>query len=72
MNREIANQRAGFTPREVRAFRYYAVVDAAIAAGLFVVAPKGLGQLLGVLLAVLLLPVPPLVVYLLRRRKTRA
>ena len=71
MNPETQNRRAGFTPHEIRVFYSYAVIDAAIAAGMYAVAPKGRGQLLGVLLAVLLLPVPPLVVYLLRRRKAR-
>jgi hypothetical protein len=32
------------------------------------VAPKGPGQVLGALFAVLLVPVPPLVIYLRRRR----
>ena len=46
-----------------------AVLVAAIAAGLYVVAPSGLGKVIGVLFAMALLPIPPLVIYLLRRRK---
>lgn len=61
--------RPGFTPAEIKAFRLHAVVVAGIAAAMFVIAPKGLGQVLGVLFAILLLPIPPLVIYLLRRRK---
>jgi hypothetical protein len=57
----------GFTPREIRAFKIYALILAAVAGGIAVVAPKGLGQTMGALLAVALLPVPPLVIYLLRR-----
>jgi hypothetical protein len=71
MNHEIEKPRVAFTPKEVRALKYHAVVVAAIAAAMYMVAPKGVGQLLGVLLAVLLLLVPPLVVYVLRRRKAR-
>ena len=60
--------RVAFTPGELKAFKIHAVVMAAVAAGMLVVAPKGWGQVLGVLLAVLLLPVPPLVIYFFRRR----
>jgi len=63
------NSNPGFTHKEIRVFKIYAVIVAAIAAGLFVVAPKGAGQVVGVLFAVLLLPVPPFAVYLVRRRK---
>jgi hypothetical protein len=58
-----------FTPAEIRSFRISAVLCAAIAAGIFVVAPKGLGQVIGVLFAAALVPVPPLVIYFLRRRR---
>ena len=61
--------RVGFTPKEIRVFRIYAVIVAAIAASMAVVAPKGPGQVLGALFAVALLPIPPLVVYLRRRRQ---
>ncbi len=57
----------GFTPAEIRVFKVHAVLVAAIAAGFWVTAPKGLGQVLGLLLAAALLPLPPLVIYLLRR-----
>lgn len=59
----------GFTPTEIRAFKIYALILAAVAGGIAVVAPKGMGQTLGALLAVALLPVPPLVIYLIRRRR---
>ena len=69
MPKEPQSRRVGFTPGEIRAFKFHAIVMAAIAASMSVVAPKGGGQTLGALFAVALLPVPPLVVYLLRRRK---
>ena len=69
MSREDQQSRVAFTREEVRIFRIHAIIAAAIAAGMFAVAPKGLGQALGVLFAIVLLPVPPLVVYLVRRRK---
>jgi hypothetical protein len=68
MNPDKTKPAVAFTPREIRAFKISAVVSAAIAAGMFTVAPKGLGQILGVLFAAALLPVPPVVVYLLRQR----
>ena len=58
-----------FTRVEIRAFRIYAVVLAAIAAGMVVVAPRGLGQVLGVLFAAVLLPIPAAIIYLVRRRR---
>jgi hypothetical protein len=69
MNPKDQIPRVAFTREEVRAFRIHAVIVAAIAAGMFAVAPKGLGQVLGVLFAMALLPLPPLVIYLVRRRK---
>jgi hypothetical protein len=60
-------QRAVFTPEEMRVFKSFAVIAVAIAAGMYVVAPKGVGQLLGVIFAVALTPVPPLVIFLVRR-----
>jgi len=60
----------GFTPGEIKVFKIHAVLVAALAASFAVVAPSGPGQVLGALFAVLLLPIPPLVVYLLRRRKS--
>jgi hypothetical protein len=61
--------KVAFTVAEIRAFKIHAVIVAAIAAGMFVAAPKGVGQLVGVLFAAALLPVPPLVIYFVRRRK---
>ena len=63
------NERVAFTPKEISAFKIYAVIIAAIAAGMFVVAPKGAGQILGIVFAIVLLPIPPLMIYLVRRRK---
>ena len=60
----------GFTPKEIKAFKIHAVLVAALAASFTVVASPGPGQVLGALFAVVLLPLPPLVVYLLRRRKS--
>ena len=61
--------RSIFSPEERRAFVVCAIIIGAIGVGLFVVAPKGLGQALGVAFAAALLPIPPSVVYFLRRRK---
>ncbi len=62
--------RFAFTPAEVRVLRIYAVLCAAIGAGLVIVVPKGPGQVLAALFAVVLLPIPALVIYF-RRRKGR-
>ncbi len=58
-----------FTPAEIRAFKVHALLMAALAGAMAVVAPPGPGRVLGALFAVLLVPVPPLVVYLRRRRR---
>ncbi|HRE04280.1 MAG TPA: hypothetical protein PKX00_01650 [Opitutaceae bacterium] len=60
---------AGFTPKEIRAFKIHAVLMALLGAAFTVVLPTGPGQVLGALFAVALLPVPPLIVYALRRRR---
>jgi hypothetical protein len=57
------------TVAEMGAFHAYAAIVAAIAAGMYAVAPKGLGQILGVIFAASLLPVPPLVLYFTRGAK---
>jgi hypothetical protein len=62
-------QKVAFTPKEKRAFKFHALVVAAIAVGLYLVAPKGTGQVVGVLFAMCLFPIPPLVIYIVRRRK---
>jgi hypothetical protein len=61
----------GFTAREIKIFRIHAVVVAFITAGIFVLLPKGLNSLVGVLFGLIILPAPPVVVYLRRRRKNR-
>jgi hypothetical protein len=61
-----------FTPKEIWVFKIHALIVAAIAAGLYTVAPKGTGQLVGVIFAVCLFPIPPLVIYVVRRRKKAA
>jgi hypothetical protein len=61
--------KTGFTRKEIGALRIYAVIVAAIAAGLFVVAPKGVGQVLGLIFCLILLPIPPAVIYFMRKRK---
>jgi hypothetical protein len=71
MNEE-RKQKVEFTAREIRAFKIYGVVVVVIAAGLYVVAPKGVGQIVGVLFALCLLPIPPLATYIVRRRKAAA
>ncbi len=69
MQKDPPSSKVGFTPGEIRAFKIHAVIVAAIAAAMSVVVPKGIWQTIGALFAVALLPVPPLVIYLLRRRK---
>ena len=54
---------------DIRAFVAYAAIDVLIAAGMFAVAPKGLGQVMGVAFALMLLPLPLLVLYFTRWRK---
>jgi len=65
----LENGSPDFTRKEIGAFRVYAVIVAAIGAGLSLVAPKGIGQVVGVSFAVLLLPIPPIIVYVARRRR---
>jgi hypothetical protein len=54
---------------EIGTFIAYAAVDVLIAVGMYEVAPKGLGQIIGVAFAVALLPVPAVVLYFTRWRK---
>jgi hypothetical protein len=54
---------------EIGTFIAYAAIDALMAVGMYAVAPKGLGQMLGVAFAVALLPVPAVVLYFTRWRK---
>ena len=44
---------------DIRVFVAYAAIDVLIAVGMFAVAPKGLGQVMGVAFALMLLPLPP-------------
>ena len=67
MNENNDRPPLAFTPAEIRVFKIHAVLCAALAGAMAVVAPKGPGQVLGALFAVLLVPVPPLVIYLRRR-----
>lgn len=57
------------SPREIGVFVAYAAIIAVIAVGMYAVAPRGLGQVLGVAFALILLPVPLVVVYFTRWRK---
>ena len=61
------NKRAVFTPKEMKTFKLYAAEVVLIAVGLYFVAPKGTGQIVGVLFAIALFPVPPLVIYIVRK-----
>ncbi len=54
---------------EIGTFIAYAAIIALVAVGMYAVAPKGLGQMLGVAFAVALLPVPAVVLYFTRWRK---
>lgn len=58
-----------FTRKEIRAFQAHAIIMAAVAGGIAVVAPSADARLLGVLLSVALVPVPPLAIYLVRKRR---
>lgn len=62
-------RKIAFTPGEIRAFKFHAVLVAALVAAMAVVAPPGIGRVLGALFAIALLPIPPLIIYFLRRRK---
>ncbi len=53
---------------DLRAFIAYAAIDVLIAVGLYAVAPEGLGKILGIALALVLLPLPAVVLYFNRRR----
>ena len=61
--------KVAFTPKEIRFFKIHAVIVAAITAGIFVLAPRGIGQLVGMAFAIIVLPTPPLIVYFRRRRE---
>ena len=54
---------------DIRVFVAYAAIDVLIAVGMFAVAPKGFGQVMGVAFALMLLPIPLLVLYFTRWRK---
>lgn len=54
---------------EIDTFIAYAAIIAVIAVGMYAVAPKGFGQIIGVAFAVALLPVPAVVLYFTRWRK---
>ena len=54
---------------EIGAFVAYAAIITLVAVGMYAVAPKGFGQVLGVAFAVMLLPVPVVVIYFTRWRK---
>ncbi|MCP5530352.1 MAG: hypothetical protein H7A44_07905 [Opitutaceae bacterium] len=54
---------------EIGTFIAYAAIIAVIAVGMYAVAPKGFGQIIGVAFAVALLPVPAVVLYFTRWRK---
>lgn len=56
-----------FTAKEIMAFQINVAVCMAVAAGMFFVAPPGVGQILGVAFAAALMPLPPMVIYLSRR-----
>ena len=54
---------------EIGTFIAYAAIISVITVGMYAVAPKGLGQIMGVAFAVALLPVPVVVLYFTRWRK---
>jgi hypothetical protein len=63
------DHRVTFTQGEIRVFRSYPAIPVMIAAAMFFAAPKGIGQVIGILFALALIPVPPLVIYFIRRRR---
>ena len=68
MNSQTAQESRIFTAKEIMAFQINIITCVIIGTGIFFVAPAGLGQILGVVFASALMPVPPLVIYLSRRR----
>ena len=67
MNTE--EQKVTVSVHEIGTFIAYAAIIAVMAVGMYAVAPKGLGQMMGVAFAVTLLPVPVVVLYFTRWRK---
>ena len=66
---QAKNHRAAFTQEGMRVFKAYLAILVVIAAGMYFAAPRGVGQLMGVLFAFALFPVPPLVIHFVRRRR---
>lgn len=60
-----------FTLAEVGTFKYLALVMGAIMAGICILSPEPAGQFLAVGLVVVMMAAVTLVIYLLRKRKTR-
>ena len=60
-------RRGVFSAAEWRVFGLHVLIVVGIAAGMWAVAPSRAGRWAGVMMAAALLPVPPLVIYGLRR-----
>ncbi|HVU34712.1 MAG TPA: hypothetical protein VHE61_14865 [Opitutaceae bacterium] len=63
-----ADPQVTVSAREIGAYIAYAAVITLVAVGMYAVAPKGLGQILGVGFALMLLPIPVVVLYFTRWR----
>lgn len=70
-SKDTPTPQIGFTAKEIRAFRIHAVITAAITAGIFIRLPTGLNALVGVLFGLIILPLPPTVIYLRRRSQMK-
>jgi hypothetical protein len=66
---QAENHGTAFTPEEMGLFKAYLAILVVIAVGMYFAAPRGVGQLMGVLFAFALVPVPPLVIHIVRRRR---
>ncbi|MDB4385043.1 hypothetical protein N9023_05035 [Opitutaceae bacterium] len=64
-----ADQKVTLSLSDIGAYVAYAAIDVLIAIGMFSVAPSGVGQFLGVAFALILLPLPAVVLYFTRWRK---
>jgi hypothetical protein len=66
------NQKVIFTRKETKAFKLYVVEVLLIGVGLYFIAPSGSGQMIAILFAISLIPIPPLVIYLYRKWRPSA
>jgi hypothetical protein len=61
------HRRAAFTPKEIGAFKLYVIEMVVIGTVLVAMAPSASGKVAGLIFSVVLIPVPPIVIYIYRR-----